>query len=193
MKKNKILQRTAFFKVCSQKTFRIMKLTSFLFLVTFLNALGSETYSQSTRLSLDMKDASIQTVLKAIEDQSEFFFLYSSKMIDVNQKVDISIEDRKINEVLDDLLASTDIKYAVKDRQILLVNKDAQESPEMQQNKVSGIVTGKDGAPLPGVNVVVTGTGQGTITDAAGKYSIEVPAGIQKPYVLHLLVWSRRK
>ena len=124
-----------------------------------------------------MKDASIQTVLKAIEDQSEFFFLYSSKMIDVNQKVDISIEDRKINEVLDDLLASTDIKYAVKDRQILLVNKDAQESPEMQQNKISGIVTGKDGAPLPGVNVVVTGTGQGTITDAAGKYSIEVPQG----------------
>jgi hypothetical protein len=59
----------------------------------------------------------------------------------------------------------------------LLVNKDAQESPEMPQNKVSGIVTGKDGTPLPGVNVVVTGTGQGTITDAAGKYSVEVPSG----------------
>ena len=121
MKKNDILQRTALFKVCSQKTFRIMKLTSFLLLVTILNALGTETYSQSTRLSLDMKDASIQTVLKAIEDQSEFFFLYSSKMIDVNQKVDINIEGKKINEVLDDLLATTDIKYTVKDRQILLV------------------------------------------------------------------------
>ena len=158
MKKNEILQRTASYKVCSQKTFRIMKLISFLLLVTILNALGSETYSQSTRLSLDMKDASIQTVLKAIEDQSEFFFLYSSKMIDVDQKVDVNIEDKKINEILDDLLAATDIKYSVKDRQILLVNKDAQESPEMQQNKVSGTVTGKDGAPLPGVNVVVTGT-----------------------------------
>ena len=56
-------------------------------------------------MNLDMKDVSIQTVLKAIEDQSEFFFLYSSKMIDVNQKVDINIEGRKINEVLDDLLA----------------------------------------------------------------------------------------
>ena len=193
MKKINILQRTALFKVCSKKTFRIMKLTSFLLLVTILNVFGSKTYSQNTRLSLDMKDASIQTVLKAIEDQSEFFFLYSSKMIDVNQKVDISIEDRKINEVLDDLLATTDIKYAVKDRQILLVNKDAQESPELQQNKVSGIVTGKDGAPLPGVNVVVTGTGQGTITDAAGKYSIEVPQGSKSLDVLHLLVWSRRK
>ncbi len=145
-----------------------MKLTSFLLLVTILNALGSETYSQSTRLSLDMKDASIQTVLKAIEDQSEFFFLYSSKMIDVNQKVDINIEDRKINEVLDDLLATTDIKYTVKDRQILLVNKESEESLDLQQNKITGIVTEKNGTPIPGVNVVVTGTTQGTITDAAG-------------------------
>jgi TonB-linked SusC/RagA family outer membrane protein len=177
MKKFNIVHRTALFKICSSKTLRIMKLTSFLLLVTILNALGSETYSQSTRLSLDMKDASIQTVLKAIEDQSEFFFLYSSKMIDVNQKVDINIEDRKINDVLDDLLATTDIKYTVKDRQILLLNKESAETLDMQQNRVSGIVTEKNGTPIPGVNVVVTGTTQGTITDASGKYNIEVPAG----------------
>ena len=46
-----------------------------------------------------------------------------------------------------------------------------------QQNKVTGIVTDKDGALLPGVNVVVTGTIQGTITDIAGKFSIEVSSG----------------
>ena len=34
-----------------------------------------------------------------------------------------------------------------------------------QQNKISGTVTDKDGGPLPGVNVVVTGTTTGTITD----------------------------
>ncbi|MBK8884232.1 MAG: TonB-dependent receptor [Bacteroidales bacterium] len=154
-----------------------MKLTSFLFLLTFLNALGSETYSQSTRLSLDMKDASIQTVLRAIEDQSEFFFLYSPKMIDVNQKVNVNLEDKKINEILDDLLATTDIQYAVKDRQILLVNREAVESLDLQQNRVTGIVTEKNGTPIPGVNVVVTGTSQGTITDASGKYAIEIPEG----------------
>jgi hypothetical protein len=60
-----------------------MKLSSFLLLVTILNALGGDL--SGTRLSLDMKDASIQTVLKAIEDQSEFFFLYSSKMIVPNK------------------------------------------------------------------------------------------------------------
>jgi TonB-dependent starch-binding outer membrane protein SusC len=46
-----------------------------------------------------------------------------------------------------------------------------------QQLKISGTVTGKDGTPLPGVNVVVPGTALGTSTDINGKYSIDVPRG----------------
>jgi len=49
---------------------------------------------------------------------------------------------------------------------------------DQQQIKVSGTVTNAStGETLPGVNVVVTGTTVGTITDGAGKYSIEVPQG----------------
>jgi TonB-linked SusC/RagA family outer membrane protein len=53
----------------------------------------------------------------------------------------------------------------------------SQLSAAMQQVKIAGTVTGKDGTPIPGVNVVVTGTIQGTMTDIAGKYSFEVPPG----------------
>ncbi len=154
-----------------------MKLSTFLLFVTIFNVFGSETYSQYARLNLDMKDVPIQTVLKAIEGQSEFFFLYSSKMIDVNQRVDVNGTDKNITEVLDGLLANTEIKYAVRDRQILLVNKEAEAVLDLQQNKVTGVVTAKDGTPIPGVNIVVTGTTIGALTDVAGKYSIEVPKG----------------
>ena len=44
------------YKVCSEKTFRIMKLINLLLLVTIFNAFGSETYAQNTKLNLDMKD-----------------------------------------------------------------------------------------------------------------------------------------
>ncbi len=44
------------------------------------------------------------------------------------------------------------------------------------QQKVSGVVKdADDGTGLPGVNVIVSGTKVGTITDANGFYSIEVP------------------
>lgn len=40
---------------------------------------------------------------------------------------------------------------------------------------ISGVVSGSDdGHPLPGVNIKIKGTDQGTITDLDGKYSIEV-------------------
>ena len=45
-----------------------------------------------------------------------------------------------------------------------------------QQKKLSGLVTGTDKAPLPGVSVVVKGTTVGTITDFDGKFTLSVPA-----------------
>ncbi len=52
-----------------------------------------------------------------------------------------------------------------------------EKSPEnAPQIMVSGTVTSStDQAALPGVNVVVKGTSQGTVTDIDGKYSLEVP------------------
>ncbi|WP_442846561.1 SusC/RagA family TonB-linked outer membrane protein [Leeuwenhoekiella sp. H156] len=46
-----------------------------------------------------------------------------------------------------------------------------------QQNKISGTVTDQDGVVLPGVNVVVKGTNQGTQTDFDGNYAINVNVG----------------
>lgn len=45
------------------------------------------------------------------------------------------------------------------------------------QTTVSGqIISGEDATPLPGVNILVKGTTDGTISDADGKYSVNVPS-----------------
>ena len=45
-----------------------------------------------------------------------------------------------------------------------------------EERTISGKVTSKeDGSPLPGVNVVLKGTTEGTVTDAQGAYLIHVP------------------
>lgn len=41
--------------------------------------------------------------------------------------------------------------------------------------QIAGQVTSENGAPLPNVNVVVKETGKGTVTDANGNFSIEIP------------------
>lgn len=46
-----------------------------------------------------------------------------------------------------------------------------------QDKTISGTVTDSDGLPLPGVNIVVEGTSNGTQTDFDGNYSITASAG----------------
>ena len=50
----------------------VMKLSIFVLCLSVFSAFATETYSQSTKLSLSLADVSINTVLKHIEDQSEF-------------------------------------------------------------------------------------------------------------------------
>lgn len=50
-------------------------------------------------------------------------------------------------------------------------------STSLAQTSISGRVTsGEDGASLPGVNILVKGTTNGTITDSQGDFTIEVPS-----------------
>lgn len=46
-----------------------------------------------------------------------------------------------------------------------------------QEKTVSGTVSDESGLPLPGVNIIVKGTTNGTQTDFDGKYSINANAG----------------
>ncbi|MDR1861400.1 MAG: TonB-dependent receptor [Bacteroidales bacterium] len=49
--------------------------------------------------------------------------------------------------------------------------------PLIAQTAVSGVITGDDGVPLPGVNVVVKGTNIGVVSAQDGAYSIRTTAG----------------
>lgn len=158
-----------------------MKLTLCVILFSFLGAMASESYSQTTKLSLDLKNVKVKDALVAIENQSEFFFLYSEKLINVDREVNIEVHGSTIEKILDKIFKDTDVNYTVKGRQIVLATPEANgllvDSPVQQQKSVSGKITDSSKSSLPGVSVVVKGTTNGTITDAQGHYFISnVPA-----------------
>ncbi len=49
------------------------------------------------------------------------------------------------------------------------------QNVQQQKHQVSGKVTDSGNQPMPGVTVIVKGTTTGTVTDADGKYTIQVP------------------
>lgn len=157
-----------------RKILMIMKLTSFLFLLGMLNVMAEVTYSQATKVSLNLKGSTVEEVLNTIENNSEFYFLLNQKLIDVSRKVDVVAENKPIKAVLDQVFEGTDVTYCVLDRQIILFPKtETKALAQLQQFTVTGRVTiAGTGESIPGVSIVVKGTAQGTITDSEGKYSI---------------------
>jgi TonB-linked SusC/RagA family outer membrane protein len=153
-----------------------MKLTLCIILFSFLGAMATDLYSQTTKLSLDLKNTSVKEVLGNIENQSEFFFLYSEKIINVNREINIEVRGSSIEKILDKIFAGTNINYTVKGRQIVLTTPEANPfdttSSSHQQKSITGKVTDISGTPLPGVSVVIKGTTSGTITDAEGNYTM---------------------
>ena len=160
-----------------------LKIAIIILVTAVTNALALPTYSQVTKVSLDMEDKSLEVVMDEIEKQSEFYFIFNQKQIDVNRLVNIRTEEKLIGDVLDELFTGTKVNYAVLDRKILLTTDPIENEilkktsgDNFQQQAITGTVTDNTtGEALPGVNVLVKGTTIGILTDANGQFSLTVP------------------
>ncbi|WP_159518157.1 TonB-dependent receptor [Sunxiuqinia indica] len=160
-------------KIVRLRVFIIMKLTVFFICFSVLSSIASGTYSQSSKISLDLNQTSIKYALKEIENTTNYYFLYNNDLVDVDKTVSVKISNKSIEEVLDKLFQGEDVKYMVMDRQIIITPEKSQEQTVTKQAKITGKVTDSEGNSLPGVTVVIKGTTVGTITDFDGNYSIE--------------------
>lgn len=158
-----------------RKFLQIMRLTIFLFFLGFVEVLASNSLAQTTKLSLDVKNSSIESALQDIEKQSDFRFIYNKEKVDVDSHVNVQLRDKSVIEVLDVLFQNKSINYTFFGKNIVLAN-DGTASAQ-QQISVSGHVTDSSHSPLPGVSIVIKGTTKGTITNIDGTYSLKnVPA-----------------
>lgn len=182
------------------KTLRVMNITALLVSFGIINVMALSTYSQDAKVSLDITDASLESVLDEIENQSEFYFLFNQKLIDTTRKVRLTAKDEKIDKILSKLFKGTNVNYIVFDRQIVLTTSSATDASKKLDRKrsaksqrasltklnskqylsrdkrVSGKVTSSENNEgLPGANIILKGTSIGTVTDLEGNYSINVP------------------
>ena len=157
-----------------KKIYLRMKLILVILLAAILQSFASGLYSQTTTLSINLKNAKVETVLQQIEDQTEFIFLYSRSVIDVERPVDVDVKNAKIAEVLNLLFNGTDVDYQVDEKQIVLSKKESNTNVNIQQHQsISGKVTDSSGSPLPGVSIVLKGTtSSATVTDPYGNFSL---------------------
>lgn len=171
---------------------KIMRITLFLlFFCTFFSQ-AVQSYSQETQFSLDLKSTSIKDICRELEKKSDFRFLFAGSVKkEMNRKVDLTVESKNIEEILNSILSDTNLLYRILDDQVVIykgneepfsrgiIDDLIQQNPK-QSNRFN--VTGKvtdafNDEPIPGVNVVIAGTSFGTTTDVDGIYELMVKEG----------------
>ncbi len=158
-----------------------MRITLLLLFVLTFQLQAEHIYSQDAKISLDMKNSTIEKVLQTIEEKSDYYFLYNNRLINVDRKVSVRVRNAAISAVLEKLFKSENVEYEVKGTQIILHPKEMHRqitavNEALQQHKkdITGTIVDAAGLPIIGANIVEIGTNNGTVTDVNGKFSLSV-------------------
>ena len=160
------------------KILRIMKLTTMLLFLALMQVSASG-YSQQL-FTISKSNVPFKKVLKEIEEKSDYTVFYRVDQVNLVQKVNVSVTNGTIDEVMRQLLINQPLSYKVIDKVIVIkaVSKTSDNqtrSENVKQITVTGTITdAANGNPLQGVSIMEKNTTSGTISGENGRYSISV-------------------
>lgn len=155
---------------------RVMKLIICLLIIS----LQASAVAFSQRISLSEKNASIESIIKKIEQQSGYSFFYKIDLLRNNaSKINLSLKNATVDQALQQTLSNQPLTFVIVNNTVIIKEKpaggDRNSSPEAKK-PVRGRVTDGKG-PIPGVSVRVDGTNIATNTDANGYFTLNLSPG----------------
>ena len=143
----------------------------FVFCFCFVGLLcANDSYAQRTMISVKAQNLTVKEVLSQIEAQSDFSFFYNDHHIDVDRRVSVVTEQSNIFTLLNEVFKNTNVKYAVRNKKIILSTQIVEAPAAKQTVQIKGKVTDMFGDPVIGATVMEDGTQNGTITDLDGNF-----------------------
>lgn len=167
---------------------RIMRLTTFLLLACCLHV-AAKGISQNARVTLSVKQVSLDRFFVMVEKQTEYRFSYSTAIVPLHKKIDIEANNEALETVLHRALQQLGLSYRMMNEKLIGIT-DARLKPHTAPAQIDtyttywadtlitihGTVTDESGKPLANASVQVKGTAKGVNTGQDGKFTITIPA-----------------
>ena len=168
-----------------------MKLTTFILIITLVQV-SAKSFSQ---ISLNEKNKSLAEVLKKIEQQSGFVFLYDYKDLK-DARVSVTIKNASIEGALDITFKSLGLTYKIGDTKTITVSAKQPSFldrliEKIQAIDIRGKVLDEHNNPLAGATVTLKGGRQSVLTNSRGEFilaNIDEEAVIVVSYVGYITV-----
>ncbi|HEY9262360.1 TonB-dependent receptor [Chitinophaga sp.] len=163
------------------KIFSVMKMMTFLLLVTLLQV-SAQAAAQT--ITLTAKNESLTSVLKKIAKQAGIYVVYEESEVQNIAPVTLDIKAVTLKEALDICFKNQPLIYDVMNKTVVVKKKKeapreqlATTSQQPRSVRILGrVLEAKDPpAPLLGANVTIKGSSKSVATDADGVFQIYVP------------------
>lgn len=161
---------------CAKRTLNIMKATLILLFVG-LFSLSASTYSQNTKVSLNMKNKTINEVFEEIKEQTSYSFWYDINDVDESKLVSINVKDKPVKEVLEKTLDNNNLEVSVAGSHIVISKKQAGNAVANQKRTIKGKITDNRGEVAIGAYITEDGTTNGATSDVDGNFTLTISTG----------------
>ena len=141
-------------------------------------SMSVSTFGQSQVIHLTQNKATVSSIIKAIEKQTQMSVDFSQNTLNLNKTVNLKSKSLSLGEIMNLILSGNrDLSYKIVDRHIIIVKgeqRGVRSTQTMQQgsgkHKITGCVLDNNGEPIIGASVVEQGTKNGTVTDIDGNF-----------------------
>lgn len=132
-------------------------------------------FGQNQVIHLPQTKASVSTIIKAIEKQTQMSVDFSQNTINLNKTVSLKSKSESLGQLMAQILKDNgNLTYKIVDRHIIIVKADKKGVQTAQQGtgkyKLTGTVVDGNGEPIIGASVLEQGTKNGTVTDIDGNF-----------------------
>ncbi len=139
---------------------------------TFLSLQVSLFANAQKEITLSVKKEPLRKVLRQIEQNSDYRFLYTDAPVFEKNRVTLHVQDASISEVMAKVLAGTGLEYKINSNELVVLSF-APADLTQQKAIIKGRVTDENNNPIAGATVTVKGGNQSAVTDENGSFSID--------------------
>ncbi|WP_259071822.1 TonB-dependent receptor domain-containing protein [Mucilaginibacter sp. X4EP1] len=169
-----------FFRINPETKRKLMMRIKLITILLFAACLHLSASSFSQSISISEKNASLESVLNKIEQQSGYDVFLQTELLNKSTKVSIDVKNTPMDKVLDKVFKNQPFTYAIVGHTIVLKEKTTVKTVTAITSAIAAsIVTGKvvdadTKEPLVGASVLLKGTTKATSTGLDGSFKLDV-------------------
>ncbi len=118
---------------CIPKLSLKMKLTSLLLIVSLFQMFANDVSSQNKKVTLELDQVTIESVLNEIEQKTNYKFLYENNVFQEDKIVSVSVKNKKLSSVLESIFKDSNVDFIffffyINKNKIIIPNYSKQEN-----------------------------------------------------------------